>query len=278
MGLTHHNPTTDAMDNNSTYNENLDWDNLIPSKKAKAPQSPQPKQKPRPSSGGNSGSGGKGPKPPRWKDFLQKVVEFPRSHPVIFNILLIILAGFIALWILTAYISSWTHHGEEVRVPDVKELPLEMAASTLDRSGFSYEVVDSVYEAKTRPGSVVTQVPSGGSTVKPGRTVYLTVVATTPKTVAVPDFMNVSLRQAQASFEGLGIKTVRIQYTPSEYKDLVLGATVAGRELRRGERIPMSSVVTLKVGEGPSADEPDEEEYLDEESYDMLPTITSIDE
>ncbi|MDE5608241.1 MAG: PASTA domain-containing protein [Muribaculaceae bacterium] len=265
------------MDNKNPYNENLDWNDLIPSKKSKA----QPKKASQPSQRKNRPDGDG--KPSFWKVLLTKTAEFPRSHPIIFNILLIIIAGFIALWFITACLSSWTHHGEEVRVPDVKELPLEMAAETLDRSGFSHEVVDSVYEAKTRPGSVVNQIPSGGSTVKPGRTVYLTVVATTPKSVTVPDFMNVSLRQAQASFEGLGIKSVRVEYIPSEYKDLVLGATVAGREIHRGERIPMSSAVTLRVGTGLSIDNADDDNFLDDEfigddTEDELPTITLLDE
>lgn len=269
------------MSNQPPYNDSLDWDSLIPSKKhSKQPKKPAPKapRQDRPSGDDNRNI---------WKKFITGVVEFPRSHPIIFNILLIILAGIIALWLISIFLRSWTHHGEEVRVPDVKELPLDMAISTLNRNGFSYEVVDSVYESKIRPGSVENQVPTGGSTVKPGRTVYLTIVARTPKTIVVPDFMNVSLRTAQASFEGLGIKNIHIEYIPSEYKDLVLGATSAGRELRRGEQIPLSSSVTLKVGAGLQTDEPDDEEYedyydgagySDDEAFDELPAISLTDE
>ena len=256
------------MDNNSSYNGTRQWDNLIPSKKAKT-QPAKPAKRP-------SGNG----KEPRWKVILRAIGDFPHDHPILFNIFLIIVAGLVILWFLASCMTVWTQHGEEVRVPDVKELPIDMATENLNRNGFSYEVIDSVYDAKVRPGSVVSQIPTGGSTVKPGRTVYLTIVATTPKTVAVPDFMNTSLRQAQASFEGLGVKRIKIEYVPSDYKDLVLGASADGQELYRGQRIPTSSTVTLKVGTGRISEEPeyDDSDFIVETGDDEIPTISLLDE
>lgn len=248
------------MDNNQEFNEEIDWDNLIPDKKKIRNKAPR------------KADGPKGPK----RTFWHRLIEFPHDHPIIFNIILIFIAGYVAVWLLMAYVGKWTNHGVEVRVPDVKELPLDVARATLDRGGFHYEVIDSVYEARIHPGSVVSQNPSAGSAVKPGRTVYLTVVASNPKTVAVPDFLNVSLRQAQASFEGLGIKEVRIEYLPSEYKDLVLGARINGRQLRSGERIPLTSVVSLEVGSGPA----DDSDYDEDEDFIITDTTdddTSVD-
>lgn len=215
-----------------------------------------------------------GGKQNKWACVWKWIKEFPWAHPVIFNLLLIIIASFILLWILGHYMSTWTRHGQEVKVPTVSEMPLNVAANSLERNGFKYEVIDSVFEANVNPGCVVTQVPAGGSTVKPGRTVYLTVLSTSPKTVSVPEFMNVSLRQAMASFQGIGIKDVRVRYVPSEYQDLVLGAKVDGRDLRRGDRIPQASVVTLEVGESI----PDEEDTVDMEEYEVISDGPDIDD
>lgn len=223
------------MKQDSEY-DNIDWNNLLPGNNRNSrPDSPK--------SNNNKGGNGK-------RTFWQWLIDFPHDHPVLLNIILIIIAAYVAVWLIMACLGKWAKHGVEVRVPDVKELPMDVAAATLERGGFSYEIIDSVFEAKGRPGSIVTQDPTAGSAVKPGRTVYLTVVSSSPKTVAVPDYHNVSLRQAQATFEGLGIKEIKVEYLPSEYKDLVLGARINGRELRKGERIPLTSTVVLEVGAG----------------------------
>lgn len=94
------------------------------------------------------------------------------------------------------------------------------------------------------------QSPRANARVKPGRTVYLTIVAFSPKLVTVPPFMNVSMREGKAMFEGLGFKEVRVVEVESEYKDLVLGAKINGVPLKAGQRVPQSSVITLEVGRG----------------------------
>lgn len=261
---------------NIEYNEEIDWDNLLPNKKKQRPAAPKPevpkprpeapapsnRPKPRKESGGGGGGGGMG-RVGRW------LRDFPHNHPIILNLLLMIIAGYVAVWILMMFVGKWTHHGQEVRVPDVKELPMNVAAATLDRGGFSYEVIDSVYEARVGAGCVVSQTPTAGAAVKPGRTVYLTVVASSPKTVVVPEYEGMSLRTVQASFEGLGLKHVDVEYVPSDYEDLVLGARINGRELHSGERIPLNSSIVLEVGAGAADDdEYDAEEDREIELYD----------
>ena len=79
---------------------------------------------------------------------------------------------------------------------------------------------------------------------------YLTVVAFSPKLITVPDFYNVSARQARSMFEGIGIKEIREVPVTSEYAGLVLGAKFNGVALQPGARIPISAVVTIEVGTG----------------------------
>ena len=79
---------------------------------------------------------------------------------------------------------------------------------------------------------------------------YLTIVAFSPELVTVPDFYNVSVRQARSMFEGLGIKEIREVPVISEFSGLVLGAKFNGVSLQPGARIPVSAIVTLEVGSG----------------------------
>lgn len=186
--------------------------------------------------------------------FYKRFVEINRDHPVIMNIVYIFIAAFVLVWLLLTFLDSWTRHGDEAVVPSLKGQTIELASMSLENDGFKWEVMDSVFEATQRPGTIVEQNPHAGSRVKPGRTVYLTIVAFSPKMVTVPDFMNVSLRQGRSMFEGLGLN-VHIVTVASEYKDLVLGAKINGVPLRPGQRIPVTSNVTLEVGGGGLIDE-----------------------
>lgn len=193
-----------------------------------------------------------GPKPGLYERF--RTVN--REHPVLMNILYIFITAFVLVWFLLLFLDSWTHHGDEATVPALKGQSMELAAMNLANEGFQCEVMDSVFESTQKPGTVVEQNPSAGARVKPGRTVYLTIVAFSPKMITVPDFMNVSRRQGRSMFEGLGID-VHIVTVASQYKDLVLGAKVNGVPIRPGQRIPVTSNVTLEVGGGDEIEETD---------------------
>lgn len=196
--------------------------------------------------------------------FSEALRRFARQHPVIANIFYIILTAIVLIWLLMCFLDSWTRHGDEVEVPVLKGNSIELAEITLENQGFKCEIMDSIYETTLKPGTVVEQNPAGGSWVKEGRTVYLTVVAFSPKMVTVPDFLNVSMRQGRSMFEGLGIK-VHLVTVASQFKDLVLGAKVNGVPLKPGQRIPVTSNVTLEVGGG----------YMDDEEVD--PNSVMID-
>lgn len=176
--------------------------------------------------------------------------NFPKDYPVIWNIILIILSAFVLIWIMLALLDVWTLHGDEDVVPDVKGLNYNQAETVLKKSGMTAEITDSIFESAIAPGTVVDQNPKNNSKVKPGRTVYLTIVAFSPKLVTVPEFVNVSLRQGISIFEGLGLSKVEVVKVPSEYKDLVLGARYNGLPLQSGMRIPTTASVIIEVGAG----------------------------
>lgn len=176
--------------------------------------------------------------------------SFVKRHPVLMNFIYICLAGCIGVWLLLLFLDFWTFHGEERVVPDVKGQVYASAAGNVDLAGLRAVLSDSVFDAYARPGTVVEQTPVPGAKVKKGGSVYLTIVAFSPKLITVPDFYNASVRQARSMFEGLGIKEVREVPVVSEYGGLVLGAKFNGVTLQPGARIPVSAVVTLEVGTG----------------------------
>lgn len=174
------------------------------------------------------------------------------------NVLAMMAVGAFLVWLSSLWLDSWTSHGEFAVVPEVKSMAYDEAENTLLSQGFEVVLSDSIYDTNTKPGTVLSQNPKCGAKVKNGRTVYLTVNAFSPRLVTIPNLMDVSVRQARSTLEGLGLKDIEIKLVPSDYKDLVMSVKRDGKLLLAGSRIPMSSKVVLEVGMGP-------EEALDDE-------------
>ena len=175
---------------------------------------------------------------------------------IIINILLIIVATFIIGWAAMAWLKVWTRHGDTISVPAVRTLSYTSALELLRSEGLKGEVVDSVYDTHTTPGTVIEQNPKAGTIVKEGREVFLTINAFSPKMVTLPILTDISLRQSRSIIEGLGIKKIVEKRVPSEFKDLVLGARYNGTRLRPGARVPVNATIELEVGQGISEYEP----------------------
>lgn len=188
------------------------------------------------------------------KKSTNQPMNFMKRHPILFNLLLIILVGFGVVWMALIGLDIWTGHGKFEIVPDIKGMTYDQAATALEAAGLKAELSDSMYEATKLPGTVLEQSPRANTKVKPNRTVYLTTTAFSPKMVTVPVLTDMSVRTAKSALEGLGIKEISVTYVPSEFKDLVMGARSNGKPLEPGARIPITSRVTLEVGEGISSD------------------------
>ena len=188
-------------------------------------------------------------------NIMEPKKSFAKRHPVLMNIFYVIIAMVLISWVLMWFLDYWTFHGEERVVPDVKGQTYSSAAGNVDLSGLRAVITDSVFDSYSRPGTVVEQTPVPGARIKKGGTVYLTIVAFTPKLVTVPDFYNVSVRQARSMFQGLGIKDIREESVISVFAGLVLGAKFNGVALHPGIRIPVSAIITLEVGTGYTLDD-----------------------
>lgn len=144
----------------------------------------------------------------------------------------------------------YTHHGESVRVPDIKGMPLNDARYALNQAGLNAIVVDSSYNRNQMPGTILEQTPAGGTNVKLGRDIYLTLNSQHSPTVAFPDIAdNCSLREAEARLKALGIKLAPYEYVDGE-ADWVYGVKCEGRTIDAGERISTDIPVVLQVGKG----------------------------
>lgn len=180
------------------------------------------------------------------------IKEFYQKHPIICNILLIILTGFILLWGALLFLDSWTLHGDTAVVPDIKHKSYADAKAALEANKLTIEISDSIYDPAFGPGTVIESWPKPGAVVKDGRQVFVTVTAFSPKqvTISMPMTGNVSSRQAISYPRGIGISDIRLEHVPSEFVDLVVAARYGNTPLNVGTVLPVTSTVTLTVGSG----------------------------
>ena len=179
--------------------------------------------------------------------------SFFKKHPIIVNMLAI---GAATLAICTAamiWLDFFTEHGEYHRVPDVKRCRLSEAVARIEAAGFRCEVADSTYNDKFPLGSVIEQDPKAGAEVKSQRTVYLSLNASSPRLVALPNLNDMSVRQGESTLMGLGFRNVTITRVPSPYKDLILCISADGRTITSGTKLPLSARINLTVGDGDEA-------------------------
>lgn len=169
---------------------------------------------------------------------------------LLINLGLMAVAGCVVIWLLLTWLDTWTAHGHYELVPEVKGLSYDEACRQLHEAGFSPELTDSIYDTKSRPGTVIDQNPKTGTKVKEGRVVYLTITAFSPKTVTIPTLTDVSVRQARSVLEGLGISRINVVEVPSEFRGLVIAVKRDGQPVTAGARIPVTAVLTLEVGTG----------------------------
>ena len=148
---------------------------------------------------------------------MGKIIDFFKKHPIIKTLVLMIIVFFLLIALTLYGLKLYTRHGKAVIVPEVKTMILPDALRILDREGFRYDIIDSLFIDGAVPGSVIEQTPAGGSKVKDGRIIYLSINAYSPRMISCPKVSDMSLRQALSTLESVGLTDIKTQNVPSEY-------------------------------------------------------------
>ena len=182
---------------------------------------------------------------------------FMGRHPVLANVLIIMLVAVIGIAIVFLSLNIFTKHGEWDIVPPVEDMSYTEAIKILHENGFRTDIRDSIYNEEIKPGYVVEQFPKSGSKVKPGRKIFLYINAVHPREVLI-DAENkaggnalegYSLRQGIAKLEELGFKHINIVKVPGT-SDRIIRLTVNGRTIGKMQKVPVTALVTVEVYDG----------------------------
>jgi len=166
------------------------------------------------------------------------------------HIIILVFLGIGLLWGTIYSLKDFTRHGEEISVPDFSGLLYKELVEDPSYQNFKFSIVDSVFDQNREKGSVISQNPKPDSKVKPGRNVYITIVAFTPEQVEMPSLIDLSLRGATSLLETYGLKISKLSYKPDFARNAVLEQKYHGEDIEPGQLIEKGSAIELVLGLG----------------------------
>lgn len=155
-----------------------------------------------------------------------------------------------AVLILLIWLNFYTRHGQARPVPDFFGLTMEQSAKLAKKSRLRYQVIDSVYTTVVARGCVAEQNPKPGFKVKKWRNIVLTINAFQPEMIAMPNLIDLPLRQAKALIESSGLEIGLLKYRPDLSFDVVIDQLYNGKNFPGGDSLQKGSVVDLVLGKG----------------------------
>lgn len=178
-----------------------------------------------------------------------------KKIPAKFKFFLINLAVALALICgIAVYVLYWlddyTEHGTFISVPDLHDFTCEEAEAIATKAGLQVQIIDSLYDDDAQPGAVVEQYPAVGSHVKEGRMIHLTINARNPEKVMFPNLRNAAYRQTLQSLEARGFQIGKLEYVPSEFRNLVLAFKNKDEEIEPGALLAKGAVIDIVLGSG----------------------------
>jgi beta-lactam-binding protein with PASTA domain len=165
----------------------------------------------------------------------------------------IVIALLVTIFVLFfyVYLPGVTNHGETVTVPDMEGIHIDDVDEFLTKRNLRFEVLrDSGFTAEFEPLTILKQYPNPGSKVKENRKVFLTLNATNPPKVKMPDLVDGSVKNAQLVLESYGLNMGNIRYVPDLAQNAVLEQNYEGGTIEPGTFLPKGSKIDLVVGDG----------------------------
>lgn len=182
---------------------------------------------------------------------------FIARHPVLTNVIIIILVGIAGLGIVYFSFAIFTRHGESCVVPGVEKMSYTNAIEILHSKGFKVDIRDSLYKEDEKPGYVIEQFPKANSVVKPGRKIFLYINAVHPKEVIIDEDNNpredalksTSFRQGKARLEELGFKNIKVIKILGE-NDCISKIYADGKVVKKLQKVPVNAKIVMEVFDG----------------------------
>lgn len=190
--------------------------------------------------------------------FFKGYLSFIKTKRFFFHLALAAITLIIIIFFIFKGLDLYTGHGEKVEVPDFSSKSVFELDHFISDKKVKYQIIDSLYQPKLKPGIVIKQDPLKGSFVKPDRTIYLYVSTLLPPKMEMPLLADRSYRQAVFMIQSYGLKLAKTTYETgfpgAVLKQIVDGKEYTAEEIKEAKRknqpilIRKGSKISLVVG------------------------------
>ncbi len=178
------------------------------------------------------------------------------NRTLILNILIGISLGIGLVFGLRSYLTKFTHHGEQIEIPDISKLNLFDALPVIQNAGLKYEIDSFKFDDKYPPYTIFDVYPSIGSEVKKGRRIFIRANPKTYAPVTIPNVKDWSKNNAIKTIERSGLIVGDTIYEPNKFSGIVLRMMYNNRVVNGGEEVPRFSKIDLVIGSSLDRDVP----------------------
>ena len=161
------------------------------------------------------------------------------------------IGAIIILFFFFIYLPSTTNHRETITVPELVGMSFQDIDEFVTNRDLRYEILaDSGYSESLPALTILTQNPKPGSKVKENRKIYLSLNATVPPKVRMPDLINTTRTNAEDILRANGLKPGKIEYVENIALNAVLSQKIDEEDVEPRSFVPKGSVVDLVIGDG----------------------------
>lgn len=185
---------------------------------------------------------------------LGAFLRFLISPLFLINFVLAISAAFFINYCSIKSLDDYTNHGVKVEVPYLIGVNIDELEDKFNGTELNFKIIDSTFSDDYAAGTVLKQDPDpqlNYDSVKPGRTIYLSIVKQGGEYKTLPDITGTAVNSksvAKLKLEALGFV---VKFKSKQAKDdYVQQMIFDGKEVNGGQKLLKGSVITLVHGSG----------------------------
>ena len=164
------------------------------------------------------------------------------------NVTLAGLFGEIVVFIAYMALGWFTNHGENINMPNLKDVKTEQALGTLEELELRTMIIDSVYNGDLNKNTIAKQDPEAGTNVKEGRIVYLTINSLEEPKASVPQLVDKSFTLGRALLKSRGLMLGQVMYVyDSIGHNLIIEQRFEGSSIETGAKLSKGSAIDLVI-------------------------------
>ncbi len=180
------------------------------------------------------------------------IIRFIFSKTFVKHLGLALLLLIVFFFLMTSWLNNTTNHDQQIAVPDIKGMTLDLVAQELSNADLRYFIIDSAnYNPDYPKFSVIDQNPEAGKYVKENRQIYLVLNPSGYRKITIPDnIIGKTKRQVEPTLKALGFTIGKIKEIDHIGKDEVRGLQHKGKSINPGERLEKTATIDLIIGNG----------------------------